>query len=174
MRRSVSILIGSTILFLLLACVLLTLIMRPSAEAQVQERRNAVARWEKRTFSKYRMVLEDGNCTTDYEVVAEHVSWGYETPCGRGQARPVASLFALIEPDRSVCVGTGCPCERVTSLQVRYDTILGYPQRIIIRNQIWPNWQSGAFWNALTTRQGNPCSGGNERVLTVRGLTPRT
>jgi hypothetical protein len=171
MHRSVWLLIGFATL--LICTAVLFLIMRPSATTQGQERSNALARWEKRTFSRYRMVLEDANCTTDYEVNAEHVAWGHEVPCGRGQARTVANLFALIVPNQSVCVGAGCPCERITALQVRYDAILGYPQRIAIRTQLWPNWQSSIFWNALATNFRNPCSGGNERVLTVRGLFPR-
>lgn len=174
MRRSVGFLIGATLLVVLLGCGALVLIMPQTAAAQEQARRSAMARWETRTFSRYRMVLEEANCTTDYEVNAERVRWGHETPCGRGQARSVANLFALIAPDpsSSICLGSGCLCKRVTSLTVHYHPTLGYPQQIAIRNSIWPNWQNGMFWSALTQNLRNPCSGGNQHILTVRSLIP--
>ena len=175
MQRSVRLLVISATLLVLLVCAALMLVLRPTVQAQRQERRNALARWETHGLLTYRMVLAEANCTTDYEVKAEQIIWGHETPCGRGQARTVTNLFAMTtnDSDSSVCIGVSCLCKRVTSYDVRYDVTLGYPQQITIRTQMWPNWQSAAFWNVLSTHLRNPCSGGSERILTVRGLIPR-
>ncbi len=132
----------------------------------------AKERWLAQRPASYRMLLEESNCITDYQVRDELVAWGYEMPCGR-HGRTISSLFLLIEEYERlepVCVGSGCPCKRVTTLNVRYDVALGFPREIAIRAQLWPNWQNGAFWQAIVTMRSNPCDQIGGRMITVKEL----
>lgn len=175
MQRSMMIQIGAALLVLFSGGGLLAITSAPGKATPAQERVAALGRWQSRDFNAYRMVLEDGNCTTDYVIRNEHVAWAFEAPCGRGQARSVSNLFALIEHGGSarVCVGVNCTCQWVTTVSVDYDAALGYPQTIVIRTAVWPNWRSGSYWSELTSTWSNPCDAVSERVVRVRELTPR-
>jgi hypothetical protein len=169
MRRRILALIGATALLAVFACVALALSARPSTSARQQERAEAQARWDARGFTGYRMVLEEASCTADYEVRAERVTWGYESPCGRGQARAISNLFSLISrgDEARSCSGPGCSCERITTIEARYDAELGYPRQITIHTRLWPNWGQASFWSQLASAWRYPCDGGGERTLAV-------
>jgi hypothetical protein len=162
------------LLLMVAACAALAL-ASPTTESRWRAHADAMRRWEKRDFTRYRMVIEEDGCTADYEVRAEHVAWGHELPCGRGQPRAVSNLFLLIDTGTSEpeCVGNRCACQRHTTIDAHYDPQLGYPQRIVVRAQIWPNWRDAAFWSQLFEQRRNPCAGGSERALTVKELIPR-
>lgn len=175
MRMRSRSLLGAIALLLVLAACMVVLLAAPNAESHRQARADAMNRWAKRDFTRYRMVLEEDDCTADYEVRAEQVAWGHEVPCGRGQPRAVSNLFALIEreADEAVCHGSVCACQRHTTIDVRYDPQLGYPQQIVIRARLWPNWRDAEYWSRLFETRRNPCTGSSERTLTVKDLIPR-
>jgi hypothetical protein len=175
MQRSMMIQIGAALLVLLSGGGLLAITSASGRATSAQERGAALGRWQSRDFNAYRMVLEEGNCTTDFVVRNERVAWAFEAPCGRGQARSVSSLFTMIEQGRSarVCIGANCACQWVTTVNVDYDTTLGYPHTIVIRTAVWPNWRSGNYWSELTSTWSNPCDAVSERVVRVKALTPR-
>ena len=172
MRRAIW--AGPIGLVLVSLSVWLALTAKQDADTLAQLQASAEGRWALRPFVSYRMVLEEGSCTADYEVRAERVVWGYETPCGRGQARSVANLFDLIgnSAERVSCEGLGCPCERVTTLEAHYDAELGYPTKIVVRSSLWPNWRGAAFWTQLVEKQANPCARSTMRVIMVKALIP--
>jgi hypothetical protein len=176
MRRSIMAIGVVAIVLLGSACIWLLRAAGPDAAALAAARADAEERWALRGFSSYRMVLAEGNCYADYEVRAEHVVWSYEASCGRGQPRSVTHLFDQIRDgaERGVCEGVGCPCERKTVLEARYDGELGYPTRIAVQSTLWPNWQSSTFWRMLGSHGKNPCSRSYLREILVKALIPHT
>jgi Family of unknown function (DUF6174) len=170
------VLLGSSVLILLAALFCAGLAMVYSQGSGVQEGDLLLAkqRWETNGSSSYRMVLEEANCVTDYQVRGGRVVWGYETPCGR-YGRTVPSLFALVQDyaiAKPECFGPACRCQRITTLNVRYDATLGFPEHIHIQMREWPNWQSAAFWQAAMSRMANPCNQTGAWKITVQGLKP--
>lgn len=150
---------------------------RTTAEQRERTARyqTAIQRWAARGFVAYRMVIEQGNCTTDYEVRNERVVWGHETPCGRGQARSVTNLFEQIVygQERVACVGSGCVCEQHTTVDVQYDPQLGYPNLITLRTQLVPNWRERRFWELVLKNRELPCAMSvSEHRLVVQALIP--
>jgi hypothetical protein len=133
-------------------------------------------RWAARGFDAYRIVLAEGDCTTDYEVRHGHVAWAYEVPCGRGQPRSVEALFAMaaqVERQTAArCLGPGCPCQETSQVEAIYDEALGFPRQIVFRTRVLPSWASAAFWRRLASDRASPCAGGGERRVRVIALTP--
>jgi hypothetical protein len=174
MQRRVAIRIGAVLLIALTGGLALAIASAPTPESRQRARAEAIARWQAREFSAYRILIEEGNCTTDYVVRDERVAWAFEAPCGRGQARSITNLFAMIDqgPSPRACVGPSCACRWVTTVDVDYDRVLGYPRTIVIRTTAWPNWLGGAYWSDLASSRANPCSAMSERVVRVKSLTP--
>lgn len=172
MRYRVWTILGVACLLATLTCGGMALAAQRDPTAERATWLAAKERWNARGPSSYRMLLEESSCTTEYQVREDRVAWGYETPCGR-RGRTVSSLFTIIEEYarlEPVCVGNGCPCKRVTTLDVRYDPELGFPAEIAIHVRHWPNWQSSAFWQAALDTRSNPCGKRGGRVITVMGL----
>jgi hypothetical protein len=65
-----------------------------------------------------------------------------------------------------------CSCRRVfTARQLSYNKDLGYPDRIMTRSEVQPNWTHSDYWKqVLKTRSIPHCSGLN-RSLTVEVLS---
>jgi hypothetical protein len=172
MRQRVWIVLGLISLLATFACSGMALAAHPDPVVDHAALSAAKERWAEHRPASYRMLLEESNCTTDYQVREELVAWGYEMPCGR-HGRTISSLFLLIEEYEQlvpVCVGSNCLCKRVTTLDVRYDVVLGFPREIAIRARLWPNWQNGAFWQAIVATRSNPCNQSGGRMIRVKEL----
>ena len=140
-RRNVAI-AGAALLVLSLLGALLWRLLTPAYDKQFTA---ATTRWESRSFSHYRLVMQaPGWCRVDVEVRDEQVVAIFQNTCPIG-VRTVTGLFELIKqldgnPETRHCAPAGCGCIEVQFAQVVYDDQFGFPRTTQLRRQREPNW----------------------------------
>ena len=169
----------------LLACGMLTAVAwaPPPAVARAQ----ALARWEARTFTSYRIALRVealGNvCYQLLEVRGGWVRDSLRNTCDSMwlDSLTVEELFDLgaqiedLPGSRCGPAAQHCLCHRVfTRRGVYYDERLGFPETVLARSEMQWNVMSPDFWRILAEQRALPSCGQAERRLTVQvlALTP--
>jgi hypothetical protein len=97
---------------------------------QLKELDTVRAKWEARTFTRYRLVIETTSlrdCREDVEVKDEVVTTIFENSCGA--TRTITDLFNYVESTITSreCGPNGCECDGVISVEAAYHPQLGYP-----------------------------------------------
>jgi hypothetical protein len=145
---------------------------RPAA---VDAHAQALARWQRRPFADYRLVVQDEHCTYDVLVRGGRVNSSYRDSC-RFQARSVDALFEVVERDGEVtpnCGTRGCLCETLTRVRATYHAQLGYPTEILVAVTIRPRWGSPDLWRLLLSTGSSPrCDATNQRTIAVLAVEP--
>lgn len=168
-----------------LACGMLTAVASTATPEFAHER--AMARWEGRTFTAYRVALRiEALGRVCYQLLEVRGEWVRETitnTCDTMwlEALSVERLFDLGAEIESLPVsrcGLGsqpCPCHRAfTERSVYYDEALGFPAMILARSEMQWNWASPDFWRTLAEQRELPSCARAQRRLTVQvlALTP--
>jgi hypothetical protein len=162
-----------------LGCTALGLLLEPAANpVNVLELASARSRWAARSFSEYRLVIEDdnGQCHQNVAIQDETIVTRFQNDC-RFQPRTVTNLFRLIEaiqPSTYRCVDYGCACDTVMSVRTAYDARFGYPTEITFQWNVKANWRNVDYWKyTWSTGHPPPCRVSNyRRTTSVLSLTP--
>jgi Family of unknown function (DUF6174) len=141
---------------LLFACGLGTLFLTraPSIAARAQQLADARNRWQSRTISHYRLVMQAPSwCRLDVEIQGEKVVRVFENSCPTSP-RTVTGLFDLIKQldstaDTIFCAPLGCECTEVRYIYASYDQDMGFPRTIRLRRDRQMNWPE--LWRFLVT-----------------------
>jgi hypothetical protein len=127
----------------------------------------ALRRWEAQPPPHYllRTREEIGGqwCGQTVEVRNETVVAIRSNSCRHPTLWTASQLFRAIPAARSTDTRCsrfidpiGCVCRDASEVQVEYDSVLGYPRTIIVR-QTWRTfWEGGAFWRHLVERGHSP------------------
>jgi hypothetical protein len=157
---------------------------RTDSDAQLAVAR---ARWAARSFSSYRLVVEEetngGGCGQDVRVQNEQIRQVFRNGCVRSPNWTINNLFTWVEQQsdyKSRCYPSDvtCVCFSIYTTHASFDPHLGYPQRITYRWELEPNWGYLNHWRRLWLT-GEPPScrnisrrGGDHITVTVIALTP--
>ena len=183
----------SSVLWLLLACVALggagcglgaLLLDGAATGAQLVAARE---RWAARSFSSYRLVVEEetnaGHCGLDVRVQHEQIRQVFRNGCGRLPNWTVGNLFTWAEQHgdyKSRCYPSDvtCVCFSIYTTQTSFDPQLGYPQSVTYRWDLEPNWGYANHWRRLWLNGELPTCrnisrrAGDHITVTVVALTP--
>jgi hypothetical protein len=169
----------------LLACA--ALVPVAGVAGQASELAAAKARWKARSFSGYRLVVQEetnaSSCRQAVEIRDEQIVRVLLNRCGRLPSWTVSNLFTWAEQagnpsSRCYPSTVTCVCHQAYSLRASYDAMLGYPQSI---SQAWSlrlNWAYLGHWKRLwRTGQLPDCANVSrfaERYVTISvvSLTP--
>ncbi|MEN9936107.1 MAG: hypothetical protein RLZZ387_2686 [Chloroflexota bacterium] len=147
----------------------------------------ALAQWEQRGFTSYRISLRvealGKICYQDLEVRGKWVRQSIRNTCDSLwlDTLTVDQLFELSDqieqlPSSRCTPGSQpCPCHRIfTQRGVFYDERLGFPTMLLARSEMQYNWASLDFWRSLAQERDLPSCGSGRRRLTVQvlALTP--
>jgi hypothetical protein len=141
---------------LLFACGLgaLWLSSAPSISERAQELAAARQRWQSRTITHYRLVMQAPSwCQLDVEIWGEKIVHVFENSCPTSP-RTVTGLFEMIKQidstaDTIFCAPLGCECTEVRYIHASYDQEMGFPRTISLRRDRQMNWPE--LWHFLVT-----------------------
>jgi hypothetical protein len=136
----------------------------------------AQRRWETRSFSRYRMVLETqafGACRYEVEIHNERVTAILQRSC-LSPAPTVTDLFRAIQQQigDERCGPNGCSCDGPIGAEVVYDPHLGYPTELLVRPQPQQRWRYPSYWKRVIFGGGCTLIGWIGQRTTVLSLTP--
>jgi hypothetical protein len=174
-----------TVMTALAACAMLTAAASVSPARAARE--SALAAWEARGFTSYRVALRvealGKICYQQLEVRGEWVRQTLRNTCDSIwlDVMTIDQLFELsgeieeLPPSRCAPSGKDCPCHRVfTERQVAYDEALGYPTTVLARSEMRYNWGNPELWQSILQESELPRCPPSRRRLTVQvlALTP--
>jgi hypothetical protein len=151
--------LGAGLLTPIIACMVITLIGPAVRSAAVADRQRsklseltqARALWEARPFSRYRLILHlqpsgGSVCEKAFEADEPAQTKPLSDTCAAvydfylmkflGSRRSVTGLFDYIEAEigrLGECGANGCACDGGRTIDVVYDTALGYPKKVETR-----------------------------------------
>ena len=168
----------ATTIVALLSCAAVGLALQ-WAPSQEQSLAAARALWDRRPFSRYRMVTEHTGgletCRQDVEVWDERVVAVLSNTCPRS---PMTVVNLFLEIERYIltiggqCGPNGCACDGPIGVDVVYDSRLGYPRRLKVRSKPEQRWQYPAYWRRLLSGGGCTLIGFDGPAIEVVSLTP--
>jgi hypothetical protein len=135
--------------------------------------------WDRRAFSRYRLVTEHTGglavCRQEVEVLDERVVARFVNTCPRSPLT-VGQLFLEIERYNLTiggqCGPNGCACDGPIEVDVTYDRRLGYPRRIEVRSKPERRWLYLEYWRRLVSGGGCTLIGFSGPTIEVVALTP--
>ena len=146
---------------------------------------SAQAKWSKRPFSKYRIVVQRDRglqCQYDAEVQDEQVVKQIITDSENGKfpqacdsfSPTVTSLFQMVRvnTETPACGPNGCRCDGRISVEVTYDAQLGYPVHVKTSLPTGVRWLDPFYWTDFFRRGECTAVGYGGTTITVRSLTP--
>jgi hypothetical protein len=168
-----------------LSCGLLGLLLaRPVSGVRLADAR---ARWAGRSFSDYRLVVEEqtntGRCGQDVRIRDEQIRQVFANDCVRLPSWTISNIFTWTEQlseYKSRCYPSDitCVCFSIYTTEAVYNAPLGYPQSVTYRWELQPNfgylnhwkrlWESGE----LPTCKNISRRDGDYITITVVSLTP--
>lgn len=135
-----------------------------SAPARAAALAEARSRWDTRSFSHYRLVLQAPSwCRMDAEIKDEQIVKVYENSCPGG-VKTVTDLFDFAlqldrQPNLIYCAAGGCECVEQRIALIEYDPQFGFPRAIRVRRQraanmngLWAYMLERGLPNCLTPR----------------------
>lgn len=144
---------------------------RPSEFAAAQ------ARWSKRPFSCYRLVVDQVSpitCHYDVDIHTEKVVTTFQNTCPQ-PLMTVSDMFNVIGSQlrKHECGPNGCDCDGPIGILAKYDAQFGYPTQWEIRTRPELRWQSLFGWKQLFSANVY-CTliGFIGQKVTVSSLTP--
>lgn len=170
------------IFVLVVSCLLLGVaVWRPVEGPALVE---AQARWDALASSDYRIMLrveyQGERCMQNIEVRGGLARRIFQDTCDVPwlTGLTVPRLFDLsrrieeIPASRCHPSSLVCACRRVfTTRRTSYDQELGYPNRIITRSELRPNWGHSDYWKQVLERRVLPNCSGLHRRLTIEVLS---
>lgn len=154
-------------------------LLRPSPAAQ--QRLAAQQRWAARPFANYRLAIQvdfgGSMCSQELESQGESIRRIMFNNC-----RPnwmglttVARLFEIGErlerPEPCYSLTQVCLCTRVGQGDIAYDTRLGFPQEIVYRREIRPNFLNSDYWRRLIFYHQLPSCGPLNQTVRIAVTT---
>ncbi len=167
-----------------LACGLLGLGVAP---LEPSARLTARSRWDTRGITDYLLTLRvdalGRECIQQIEVRDGQAYRMLHSSCDVSALRvmTVQGLFALdyqlMQIPASRCYPSVhvCPCQRIfQTRRVSYDQQLGFPDRMMTRSDLWPNWGHADFWKHIWEQWELPECRSTPRLMVVEvlGLVP--
>ncbi len=167
---------------LLVSCLLLGVaVWQPAEQPSLVE---AQARWEAQAASDYRIALlveyQGEHCMQNIEVRGGQAQRIIQDTCDVPwlTGLTVPRLFDLSERIEEIPASRchpsslACACHRVfTTRRLSYDQELGYPDRIMTRSEIRPNWGHSDYWKQVLETRVLPSCSGQHRKLTIEILS---
>lgn len=169
------------VLALVLSCLLMGMAVLP--QSLVSQRLVGLERWRSSAPQSYRVLVQvsfSGRaCFQEIEVRGDWKSTLHDT-CGSSwlSTLSVPRLFELgqrlEQPAECFPSSRNCICHRVRVGSIEYNPEYGFPDDIIWRRELRPNWQHPDYLLRLwETRELPNCSSPNRALrLTVISLTP--
>ena len=151
----------------------------------VNQLASAQARWARRPFSKYQLIVERDlglKCQYDAQVQDERVVKQTITDSENGKfpqacdgfTPTVTSLFQMVRVNTETpqCGPNGCQCDGRIRVQVTYDAQLGYPVHVKTSLPTGVRWFDPFYWKSLSRRGECTAIGYRGPTITVRSLIP--
>ncbi|MFO7166724.1 MAG: hypothetical protein DIU80_001720 [Chloroflexota bacterium] len=169
------------VLLAVLSCTLMGMAALPDTPSSRREANESL--WRSHALAHYRVVVQvvinERICLQEIEVRGDWKSIQRDT-CGSTwlSTLSVSRLFELgarlEHPAECFPSNRNCVCQRMRTGRIEYDSELGFPDTILWRRELRPNWHHPAYLMRLweTRKLPNCTAPARPLRLTVISLTP--